>query len=198
MRSTPLLPVVIAGLLSLAALTSAGPAECPLLAPADFDCTRAGYFKCEADYPSETGHYERPASIPPRSVAANATANYNTILRRFRNLKGWIHEVNPEKEGQNNETALDARTEQNGVSQLRSRQTRRCCRPTWECYDFMTAVKTEVVDGFLVILDHEEFRKAHCCLQKYWEPTDECPDGPLREIPDDWKEPPACSEDSLI
>ncbi len=70
----------------------------------------------------------------------------------------------------------------------------RCCQPTWDCWYFMGHVRYAKYHGHVIIPDEDDYRKALCCLYDYWKPRDNCANGPLRELPDDWWEPPHCSE----
>jgi len=70
----------------------------------------------------------------------------------------------------------------------------RCCMPTWDCWNFMRTVKYKHYKDHMIIPNELHYRAAICCFWNYWKPKKNCPNGPLMELPDDWWEPPGCSE----
>lgn len=175
---------------------------CPPLAPLDFDCSRQAYMECiDPNWPSESNNFERPAQVE-RSLPGNAVTgrlerapvfkhfqDFNVTAFQLMRSKSKAKRGNPGLRTVNH-------TDRETATAPNTLQTRGiCCRPTWECWELVKSVEVESdYLGRPRINDMEDFRKVLCCLERFWEPTPECPEGPLRQIPGDWLEPPACSE----
>ncbi|EXJ74480.1 uncharacterized protein A1O5_02776 [Cladophialophora psammophila CBS 110553] len=155
------------------------PELCTPLGHPDMDCQHG--IVCEKDWPSETGNYGlRSHTIkiePLRRVLFHPSVVNSTATTTETHQRRWSRPSVVPNPGF-------------GFPE-------QCCRPTVECYNFMTTL--EDYDGLdwngrLLIKDLETWKKAECCMADFVTPKSWCLFPPARNRWYDFGEgPPACS-----
>ncbi len=174
---------------------------CALFRYDDFGCNET--VQCQADWPSETFDY-KPRFVDP-SLAGSLLLNWYPITELAdgeekdgkddkvcssnvaHNPHGrasliWAQQKKSRKKRDDNDFSH--------VSHPHQRREDECCRPTWDCYYFLSTVEVVLrYDGLSRIKHLEDWQKAICCIADY---LGSC-DHPDEKVPIRWQQPPSCS-----